>query len=496
MSELGGYNPDQVQLPSGSFIGDGFIQGDGAEYDVIRPSDGHTARHERGASSDMVDRAVTEAAKAFKSSGWAGLEPRAKGRVFRKWADLVDSHTEELARLESIVSSRIVSEARVRDVYMTSEVIRYYGELIDKIEGQVFASPVDIWSLTIREPYGVVAGISPWNVPLLLATIKLAPALAAGNAIVLKPSELTPYSVLRLAQLAHEAGVPAGQIAIVPGLGSETGNALVKHPLVSFISFTGSTATGARVMADAAMNGLKPVALELGGKSPHLVFADIANPDKVAELIAAGICRNAGQVCFAGTRLVVQESIADELTEKIVSRISRVKPGPTWDPTTTLAPIISSKQASRISEILSHAKAQGAEIVAGGQTFETDGGGAFFQPTIVRNVKPENPVVREEVFGPVLAVQTFRDLEEGLTLADHPIYGLAGAVHTADINKALRAARSIQAGTVWVNHYGPTPDVVSPMGGYKQSGFGKDLGVGGLEKYLRTKNVWIKLQDT
>ena len=339
MPELSGYDPDQLRLPSGCFIGGAFVQGDGEEYDVVRPSDGHIARREKGASSALVDRAVTEAARAFKTSGWATSEPRSRGRALRRWADLVESNAEELARLESVVSSRIVSEARVRDVCMTCEVIRYYGELVDKIEGQVYASPPDVWSFLIREPYGVVAGISPWNVPLLLATIKLAPALAAGNAVVLKPSELTPYSVLRLAQLGHEAGLPPGQIAIIPGLGPETGSSLVKHPLVSYVSFTGSTTTGSRVMCDAAMNGLKPVALELGGKSPHLVFADVADLDKVAELVASGICRNAGQVCFAGTRLVVEEPIADQLTEKITKLIGRVKPGPTWDPTTTLAPL-------------------------------------------------------------------------------------------------------------------------------------------------------------
>ena len=495
MPELGGYDPDQLRLPPGCFIGGAFVRGDGREYDVVRPSDGIVAGREKGASSALVDRAVTEAARAFKTSCWATADPRSRGRVLRKWADLVESNSEELAKLESVVSSRIVSEARARDVYMTCEVIRYYAELVDKVEGQVFASPSDVWSLMVREPYGVVAGISPWNVPLLLATIKLAPALAAGNAIVLKPSELTPYSALRLAQLGHEAGLPAGQIAIVPGLGSETGAALVKHPLVSFVSFTGSTATGAQVMSDAAMNGLKPVALELGGKSPHLVFADVSNIDKIAELVASGICRNAGQVCFAGTRLVVEEQIADQLTERIVKLVGRVTPGPTWNPTTTLAPIISTRQADRIDEILRRSTGEGAQIVAGGRRFATENGGAFYQPTIVRNAKPENPVIREEVFGPVLAVQPFRGVEEGLGLADHPIYGLAGAIHTKDIDKAFRAARAMQAGTVWINHYGPTSDVASPMGGYKQSGFGKDLGVGGLEKYLRAKNIWMKVRE-
>lgn len=488
-----GFDPNRVELPAGCFLGGEYVAADGAEYDVLRPSDGRLARRERGASAALVDHAVSLAAHAFRHSGWARCEPRQRGRVLRQWADSVEAHVEELARLESVVSTRIISETRARDVCMTAEVIRYYGELADKMEGQLLASGEDAWNFLCREPHGVVAGISPWNVPLLLATIKLAPALAAGNAIVLKPSEMTPYSVLRLAQLGHEAGLPAGQIAVVPGLGPETGSALVKHPLVSFVSFTGSTTTGARVMADAAMHGLKPVALELGGKSPQLVFGDLGDLDRVAEIVAGAVCRNGGQVCFAGTRLVVDERVAEPLVAKVANCMARVKPGPTWDPGTTLAPIISTRQKDRITEILGRAAEQGAEILTGGSWLDSGNGGIFFQPTIVRNAEAANPVIREEVFGPVLTVQTFREFEEGLALADHPVYGLAGAVHTSDINKALRAARSIQAGIVWVNHYGPTPDLALPLGGYKQSGFGKDLGVAGFEKYFRTKSISIKL---
>ncbi len=493
MMNVADYDPDSVDLPSGCLIGGKLVPGDGAEYDVLRPSDGRLARRERGASRAQVDQAVDMAAHAFKTSGWASLAPRARAAVMRRWADLIEGAGERLARLESLVSARIVGEARLRDVRMTAEVIRYYSELIDKIDGKVLPTGPDVLSFMMTEPHGVVAAISPWNVPLLLATIKLAPALAAGNAVVLKPSEMTPYSAIILAQLAHEAGVPAGQLSVVPGLGGETGEALVRHPLVNYVSFTGSTATGARVMSDAALYGLKPVSLELGGKSPQLVFADAINLDAVAELVAAGICRNAGQVCFAGTRLVVEKRIAEELVEKIGTLIGRVVPGPTWGTATTLAPIISERQCDRIEDILARSTGSGAEIISGGRRFQTNEG-AYFQPTIVMGAAPDNPVIREEVFGPVLAVQPFEDIEEGLMLADHPLYGLAGAVHSRDINKVMRAARSIQAGTIWVNHYGPTPDVTAPMGGYKQSGFGKDFGVAGLEKYQKTKNVWIKLQ--
>ena len=346
-----GFNPDEVKPPSGCFLGGQYVRGDGAEYDVIRPSDGHVIRAERGASAALVDRAVTAASKAFKTSGWASLPPRERAKVLFRWADLIEKNLEEIARLESLASCRLINETRHFDVGAATEVIRFFAEAIDKLDGQVLASEAKVMSMVVHEPYGVVAAVSPWNVPLVLAVLKIAPALAAGNAVVLKPSELTPYSILRVAELAHEAGVPAGQLAVLPGLGPETGGALVKHPLVNYVSFTGSTATGKQVMIDAANSGLKPVCLELGGKSPQLVFRDAPNLDRVADVIARSICFNAGQVCFAGTRLVVDEKIGDELTEKIAQRMKNPKPGATWDTQTTLSPIISAKQGIRIADI-------------------------------------------------------------------------------------------------------------------------------------------------
>ena len=487
-----GFSPDQVTPPAGNFIGGQYIPGDGAAYDVIRPSDGHVIRSERGASASLVDRAVTAAAKAYKTSGWAEMPPRARAKVLFRWADLIEQNLEEMARLESLASCRLINETRHFDIGFAAETIRFFAEAIDKLDGKVLASEAKVISMHVNEPYGVVAAISPWNVPLVLAVLKVAPALAAGNAVVLKPSELTPYSILRAAELAHQAGIPAGLLAVLPGLGPETGSALVKHPLVNYVSFTGSTATGRQVMIDAANSGLKPVCLELGGKSPQLVFRDAPSLDRVADIIAGNICFNAGQVCFAGTRLVVDEKVGDELTEKIAQRLKSPKPGPTWDTQTTLAPIISEKQGTRIEGILKDAKRTGAEIVMGGGREQTGNGGVFFQPTIVRNTKPDNAAVINEVFGPVLTVQSFHDIDEGVALADHPIYGLAGAVHTSDINKALLAAKSIPAGTVWVNTYAEL-SLNAPFGGYKQSGFGRDYGMTGLSKYMNTKTINIRL---
>lgn len=488
------YDPDSLDLPSGALIDGRLVPCEGEAYEVRRPSDGRLARVERGASAQQVDQAVAIAQRAFKTSGWATGQPRQRVAVLRRWADLVEAHGEELARLESVVSPRTYPVSLARDVRALSELIRFNAELADKVNGEVLSSASDVWSLVVKEPYGVVAGIAPWNAPLFLAALKLAPALAAGNAVVLKPAEGTPYSLIRLVQLAVEAGVPAGLVAVLPGLGGETGQALVRHPQVNYISFTGSTASGARIMADAAMHGLKPVSLELGGKSPQLVLADAPDLDRVADYVATSFTGNAGQICFCGTRLVVDERVADDLIARIVRRVRAAQPGPTWAAGTTLAPIYSEAQARRIEDILARASAQGARMLEGGARADTAHGGVYFQPTLVQSDSADNPVVLEEVFGPVLAVQRFRDFEEGLALADHPVYGLAGAVHTASLNHALKAARSLQAGTVWVNHYGPTGEFSAPNSPYKQSGMGQDGGVGALTKYLKTKNARILVQ--
>jgi aldehyde dehydrogenase (NAD+) len=488
----GGFDPDQVELPSGCLIGGERVAGDGMETAVMRPSDGRIAKRERGASAALVDRAVRLADETFWRSHWRSFAPRERARVMMRWADLVVAHGEELARLESTVSVRVVSAVRARDVPMSAEIIRFYAECLDKTEGSVLATAPDKLSLLVREPYGVVATISPWNTPMLLATVKIAPAIAAGNAVVLKPSELTPYATLRLAELGVEAGLPPGILSVIPGVGSETGSALVRHPKISYVGFTGSGETGARVMCDAAVTGLKPVSLELGGKSPQVVFADAPDLERVADIVAQSVCANGGQVCFAGTRLVVQESIADRMIAAIDTRMARVRLGPTWDPDTTLAPIVSEAQARRLENLMDQATQQGAEILRGGARIQGGPGGIFYQPTLVRCASAENPAIRHELFGPVLAVQVFRDFDEAMRLADHPSYGLAAGVFTSDVGKALSAARALQAGTVWVNQFGPNTDPNAPMGGYKQSGFGKDFGVLGMDKFLKTKNIAIR----
>jgi aldehyde dehydrogenase (NAD+) len=400
-----------------------------------------------------------------------------------------------LARLESVGSTRPIRDAAAWDVPFTAEGIRFYSEFADKIGGEVAATRPDHLGMIIAEPYGVIGAIAPWNFPLVMASWKIAPALAAGNAVVLKPSEMTPFSVLRLAELAIEAGIPPGIFNVVQGDGRVTGDALVRHPKIAKVTFTGSSQTGAAIMTACAQTGTKPVTLELGGKSPQVVFADAPDLDLVARRIAGAIAGNAGQVCVAGSRLIVERSAAPRLIDGIASAFAALKPGHTWAAGTTLPPIISAKQAQRIEGIVARSVGQGAQIAAGGTRLPVAGEGAFYAPTILTNVTADSEAVREEVFGPVLTVQTFDDEDEALALASHEKYGLASGVHTADLSRALRAMRSIEAGTVWINRYGRTSDFVIPTGGYKQSGLGKDLGRQAFEANLRFKSVLIDLNQ-
>jgi aldehyde dehydrogenase (NAD+) len=438
-----------------------------------------------------VNAAVRSAKDAFPK--WKALAPRERGKVLRRWGDLVDAHAEELTRLESVVSARPAPEARAVDVPGVAEWLRFYGEYADKLEGSVTATAPERLSLVLREPYGVVGVITPWNFPLFLAAWKIAPALAAGNTVVLKPSELTPWSIQRVAELGLEAGLPEGALNIVHGNGPDTGAALVRHPDISYVTFTGSTAVGAKIMADAAASGIKPVSLELGGKHPQVVFADCGDIDQVAQQVAWGITRNAGQICSAGARLVVEKGIEKALVDKVAARMRALVPTPTWEEETSLAPIISEKQLARMERLVEATVAEGAELVCGGRRLPGADGGWYYAPTIVRGVTESMTGCREEIFGPVLSVTTFDGLDDAVARATHPTYGLTASVFTRDINKALTFAKRLPTGTVWVNRWGLMREMMtSPFGGVRQSGFGKDSGREGIEKYLRSKAVWIE----
>ncbi|KPH79028.1 aldehyde dehydrogenase family protein [Bosea vaviloviae] len=484
------FAPESIAFSSGHYIG-GKAVAAGQCIPVARPSDLVDYADLPVANADTVDHAVADAARAVASSGWATRPPRERARSMRRWAELIEERAVELGRLEALGSTRPIAQAVTGDVASVAEGIRFFSEWADKLGGEVAATRHDHLGLIVSEPYGVVGAITPWNFPLSMASWKVGPALAAGNAIVLKPSELTPFSTVRLAELAVEAGIPAGIFNVVQGNGLVTGDALSRHPGIAKLSFTGSTRTGIAVMKAAAESGIKPVTLELGGKSPQLVFAD-ADLAKAAACIAGSLLANAGQACVAGSRLIVQRTVMDELIGLLKGRLATVTPGPTWKASTGYAPIISETQARRIDRILAESSQQGAECLLGGGRIEGHGG-AFYQPTLLANVTAQTAAVREEVFGPVLTIQAFDDEKEGLALADHPEYGLAAGVYTADLGRGLRAMRALKAGTVWINRYSRTLDFILPTGGYKSSGIGKDLGRQAVEANLRHKTVLIDI---
>jgi len=485
------FDPTTIQVPAGHFVNGARWESAAEMLAVRRPSDGRVYAELPVATADVVDEAVCAAQRALRTSNWARCAPRERAAVLRRWADLMDQHAEELGRLEAVGSTRPVTNATQWDAHYSADCIRFFAEYADKAGGEIAATRSDHLGMMIAEPYGVVGAIAPWNYPLNMAAWKVGPALAAGNAIVLKPSELTPFTAVRIAELAVAAGVPAGIFNVVQGTGPVTGEAICRHPGIGKISFTGSSRTGAAVMAMAAESGVKPVTLELGGKSPQLVFADAPDLQRVAECIAKNILSNAGQTCVAGTRVIVERKVQDELLARLVALMSQARPGPTWEAATSFGPVISSQQAHRIDGIVSRSVQEGAQALIGGHRMQFDHDGAYYEPTILTGVTPAMEAVREEIFGPVLTVQAFDDEEEGLSLADHPLYGLAAGVYTASMGRAMRALREIKAGTVWINRYGRTADHVIPTGGFKGSGIGKDLGRQAFESNLRLKSALI-----
>jgi len=483
------FDPDTLPLPFGHFIGDRLIPAEG-DIDMHRPSDGKAYADCPLADEALVDRAVETAKNALKASNWGGVRPRERTVVLQRWADLIEREAETLAKLEALSSTRPVGHLIAGDIAVSAEQIRFFAEFADKEGSDLVPTDDNNLGMIMTEPYGVVGAITPWNFPVSMAAWKLGPALAAGNAVVLKPSEITPFSTVYLAELGVRAGLPAGLINVVLGDGPVTGTALTGHPDVAKVSFTGSTSAGSAIMANVARTGVKPMTLELGGKSPQLVFAD-ADLDKAAAAIAQSMMSNAGQACIAGSRLIVEESVAAPLAEAIITRMKAAKPGPTWDEASEYSPIISKRQLNRIHGIVEAAVAAGGECLFGGAPM--DASGYFYQPTLMAVHDSSSPAITEEIFGPVLTMQTFADEEEALALADHPTYGLAAGLFTRDLSRALRLTRLLQAGTIWVNRYSRSRDHILPTGGYKRSGVGKDLGREAYQANRKCKSVLISL---
>ncbi|MEM6482495.1 MAG: aldehyde dehydrogenase family protein [Pseudomonadota bacterium] len=483
------FDPSSLSFPTSHFIGGRFLE-PGADFTVSAPSNGMQLSDLPLADEDVVDQAVTMAKTALKTSGWAGVAPRDRLRALYAWADLIEAEAEALTRLEAVCSSRPAAIARTGDIANTATQIRFFAEFADKEGGDLVPTSRDSLGFISHHPYGVVGAITPWNYPISMAGWKLGPALAAGNAVVLKPSEMTPYSTLFLAELAVRAGIPAGLINVVVGDGMTTGSAITSHPGIDKISFTGSTRAGQSIMANIAQHGMKPMTLELGGKSPQIVFAD-ADLDLAADCIANGVLPNAGQTCVAGTRLIVENSVADALLDRLLKKFESETPALTWSMTPGFSPIISPKQMHRINDIVAQSVTHGAELLFGGQPFDHEG--SFYQPTIISGVGRDNPAVTEEIFGPVLTVQVFDTEDQAIALADHPTYGLCAGLYTRDLSRALRLCSVLETGTVWVNRYGRSRDHILPTGGWKSSGIGKDLGREAFMSNKRSKSVLIDL---
>ena len=436
-----------------------------------------------------IDNAVGAARACFDSDAWRGLSARKRGRMLTKAADLLEARLDEFARLETAHNGKTLFESKI-ELTMTVNTLRYYGGWADKITGDTLPVDGPFFCYTLREPVGVVGAIVPWNFPLNIASWKFSPALAAGCTVVLKPASETPLTALAMAELILEAGFPPGAFNVVPGGGSTAGAALVRHPDVDKISFTGSTEVGRQIMKMAADSN-KRVTLELGGKSPNIVFADADIPAAVKGA-QTGIFYGKGEVCAAGSRLLVEESVHDQFVELLAAGAKKLTPGDPLDKNTRLGALVSRKQRETVLSYIEKGVAEGAAVVAGGKAVQPNGKGYFVEATVFDGVKPDMTIAREEIFGPVLAVLTFKGTDEAIALGNRSMYGLAAGIWTKDIQKAHRTARAIRAGTVWINSYN-FYDSGAPFGGFKASGFGRDLGRDGLDGYLETKTVWVSL---
>ncbi|HEX8072444.1 MAG TPA: aldehyde dehydrogenase family protein [Pyrinomonadaceae bacterium] len=475
------------------FIGGEWVDAaSGKTFISTNPATGEPLAEVAEADAADVDKAVAAARKAFEGK-WARTSARDRGRLLYKLAQLVEARAKELAALETADSGKTIRESAYVDLPQVVENFEYFAGWATKIEGETIPVPGQFFNYTLREPVGVCGQIIPWNFPLLMAAWKLAPALAAGNTVVLKPAEQTPVTALELGRLIAEAGFPEGVVNIVPGYGATAGAALAAHPGVDKLAFTGSTEVGKRI-ARAAAENLTKVSLELGGKAPNVVFAD-ADIEQAVNGALMGIFYNQGQICTAGSRLFLDERIKDEFLERFKTKAERIKVGDPTDKTTQMGPQVSAEQLDRIKSYVEIARAEGAAVLAGGASPELEepfSRGYFFRPTIFADVHNQMRVAQEEIFGPVSAVITFTDEADLLRQANETIYGLSAGLWTRDVTRAHRFAREVKAGVVWINTYN-IMNAASPFGGYKQSGYGREMGRHALDLYTQVKSVWLDL---
>jgi acyl-CoA reductase-like NAD-dependent aldehyde dehydrogenase len=484
----------RVNLARQAFIAGKFTDASsGRMFDVINPSSGKRLGNLPHCSAADVDRAVRAARQAFDDGRWAGMAPRARKKVMLKLAALVEKHRDELALLDTLSMGMPISISTGYCIQWTINAFEWYGEAIDKLYDEVAPTDKSALALITKEPVGVVGAVLPWNWPMGLLGWKVPPALATGNSIVLKPDEQTSFSALRFAELTVEAGVPEGVFNVVTG-GPEVGEAIGRHPDIDVVGFTGSTEVGKLFLRYSAESNMKPVWTECGGKGPNIVFADAPDLDVAAQTAAFAIFLNTGQICAAGSRLLVEESVKDRVLEKITAIGRQLSPGDPLQPQTMLGPLAKSVQLERVLTYIQAGRQEGARLIAGGSRANSDSGGYFIEPTVFDGVSNDMRIAREEIFGPVLSTITFKTPEEAIRIANSSIYGLSGAIWTRDISKAHTLARALRVGSVAINAYADDAhDITVPFGGYKQSGFGRDKSLHALDKYVQLKTTWVKL---
>ncbi|KPB70152.1 aldehyde dehydrogenase [Pseudomonas cannabina] len=478
--------------------GRAFIQGEytaaasGETFDCISPVDGRLLA--KVASCDVADaqRAVESARSTFDSGAWSRLAPARRKAIMIRFAGLLEQNAEELALLETLDMGKPISDSLGVDIPGAARALSWSGEAIDKLYDEVAATPHDQLGLVTREPVGVVAAIVPWNFPLMMACWKLGPALSTGNSVILKPSEKSPLTAVRVAQLAIEAGIPAGVLNVLPGYGHTVGKALALHMDVDTLVFTGSTKIARQLMIYSGESNMKRVWLEAGGKSPNIVFADAPDLQAAANSAASAIAFNQGEVCTAGSRLLVERSIKDRFLPMVIEALSTWKPGNPLDPATNVGALVDTQQMDTVLSYIEAGHTDGAKLVAGGKRILQETGGTYVEPTIFDGVNNAMRIAQEEIFGPVLSVLTFDSAEEAIRIANDTQYGLAAAVWTANISKAHLTAKALRAGSVWVNQY-DGGDMTAPFGGFKQSGNGRDKSLHAFDKYTELKSTWIKL---
>ncbi|MFF8970003.1 aldehyde dehydrogenase [Streptomyces sp. NPDC014995] len=481
-----------LDLPDQHHIDGADEPGAGPSFAVVSPRDGSLLTRVADATAAEVDLAVAAARRAFDTGPWPRLAPADRGRVLLRVAELLEEQRERLALTVTLEMGKPISDAYAIELRAAITTFRFYGQLADKLTDESPHTAADALALVTREPTGVVGAVVPWNFPLTLASWKVAPALAAGCTVVLKPSELSPLSALLLGRIGTEAGLPPGVLNVVTGDGPAAGRAIGLHPDVDVLAFTGSTAVGRHFLRYAADSNLKRVWLELGGKSPNIILPDAPDLDRAAATAAWGIFFNQGEMCTAPSRLLVHSSIADRVTEAVVERARTLRVGDPLDPDTEMGALAGEHHLGRVLDHIGTGREQGARLRTGGDRILTGTGGTYLEPTVFDRVDPGMRLAREEIFGPVLTVLAFDDLDEAVRLANATEYGLAAGLWTADLSTAHRAARALKAGTVWVNCY-EEGDLTVPFGGMKQSGNGRDKSAHALEKYTDLKTTWIQL---